>query len=62
MGRIRKTFYLRHNGKRIRGKALVDTGSDKTVIDHQTACAVGFKPAVLSPAELHWGAAGLKGR
>lgn len=42
MGRVYKTFSARAGGRRVRGKALVDSGADRTVIDKRMACVIGL--------------------
>lgn len=52
MGRVYKTFIARRGGKKVKGKALIDTGADTTVFDRETACSLGFDVRKATPAEV----------
>lgn len=51
MAKFTKTFraWATSAGRKTRGKALVDTGADRTVLTKEVACSAGFDPRTARP-------------
>ena len=49
MGRLRKTFVAKVGKTKVKGKALIDTGSDKTTISVADACRLGLDKQTAEP-------------